>query len=63
VTHSVSEAVYLATRVVVMTSRPGRIAGVVDIDHPYPRSAQWRFDTGFTDLVAEVSGLLHGKRS
>ena len=63
VTHSVSEAVYLANRVVVMTSRPGRIAGVVDVDFDYPRSAELRFENRFTDLVAAVSALLHGRHS
>ena len=63
VTHSVSEAVYLANRVVVMTPRPGRIAGIVDIDFGYPRSEELRFAARFTDYVAEVSALLHGSAS
>jgi NitT/TauT family transport system ATP-binding protein len=63
VTHSVSEAVYLASRVVVMTPRPGRIAGVVDVDFSYPRSEDLRFEPRFTEYAAEVSALLHGKAS
>lgn len=61
VTHSVSEAVYLADRVVVMTPRPGRIAGIVDIEFGYPRSPELRFTPRFTDYTAEISALLHGR--
>src|SRR5438552_2498348 len=39
VTHSIYEAVYLSTRVVVMAARPGRIVDEVAIDEPYPRDA------------------------
>jgi NitT/TauT family transport system ATP-binding protein len=60
ITHSVSEAVYLAGRVVAMTARPGRIAGVFDIDLPYPRGAELRYTPEFTGHVAEISALLHG---
>ncbi|WP_396918477.1 ABC transporter ATP-binding protein [Mycolicibacterium sp.] len=60
VTHSVSEAVYLAKRVVVMTARPGRVASVIDVDFPYPRPPELRFDTRFTEYVQRVSGMLHG---
>ncbi|GAB2833116.1 ABC transporter ATP-binding protein [Actinocorallia aurea] len=61
VTHSVSEAVYLADRVVVMSARPGRISGVVEVGLPRDRDGAIRFDQRFTDRVAEVSALLHGK--
>jgi NitT/TauT family transport system ATP-binding protein len=58
VTHSISEAVFLSTRVVVMSPRPGRIAGVVTIDLPSPRSAETREEPRFFELVTEVRELL-----
>ncbi len=58
VTHSISEAVFLSTRVVVMSPRPGRIAGVVDIDLPYPRTVETREEPRYFALVTEVRELL-----
>jgi NitT/TauT family transport system ATP-binding protein len=58
VTHSISEAVFLSTRVVVMSPRPGRIAGVVAIDLPSPRTNETREDPRFFELVTEVRELL-----
>jgi len=58
VTHSISEAVFLSTRVVVMSPRPGRIAGTVDVDLPYPRTVDTREDPRFFELVTEVRELL-----
>jgi NitT/TauT family transport system ATP-binding protein len=58
VTHSISEAVFLSTRVVVMSPRPGRIAGVVDVDLAYPRSVETREDPHFFELVTDVRELL-----
>ena len=60
VTHSISEAVFLSTRVVVMSPRPGRVAGVVDIDLPQPRTNDTREDPHFFELVTEVRELLRG---
>jgi NitT/TauT family transport system ATP-binding protein len=60
VTHSISEAVFLSTRVVVMSPRPGRIAGIVDIDLPQPRTVDTREDPRYFELVTEVRELLRG---
>jgi NitT/TauT family transport system ATP-binding protein len=58
VTHSISEAVFLSTRVVVMSPRPGRVAGIIDIDLPDPRGDETREDPHFFELVTEVRELL-----
>ncbi|WP_442943014.1 ABC transporter ATP-binding protein [Nocardia sp. NBC_01503] len=58
ITHSVSEAVFLAGRVVVMSARPGRVHEVIDIDLPYPRDRELRFEPAFTELVSRVSRSL-----
>jgi NitT/TauT family transport system ATP-binding protein len=59
VTHSISEAVFLSTRVVVLSARPGRIAGIVSVDLPQPRTATTREDPHFFELVTEVRERLH----
>jgi len=58
VTHSISEAVFLSTRVVVMSPRPGRIAGIVEIDLPTARTAETRDSPRFFELVTKVRELL-----
>jgi NitT/TauT family transport system ATP-binding protein len=59
VTHSISEAVYLSTRVAVMSARPGRITSIVPIDLPQPRTFETREDPHFFELVTEVREALH----
>jgi len=60
VTHSISEAVFLSTRVVVMSPRPGRVAGIVEIDLPQPRTVDTREQPHFFEKVTEVRELLRG---
>jgi NitT/TauT family transport system ATP-binding protein len=58
VTHSISEAVFLSTRVVVMSPRPGRITGIVEIDLPQPRSGRTREEPRFAELIRDVRRTL-----
>jgi NitT/TauT family transport system ATP-binding protein len=59
VTHSVSEAVFLSNRILVMAVGPGRLHGEVRVDFPYPRTANLRTRPEFQAKVNEVSHLLH----
>ncbi len=60
VTHSIAEAVFLSTRVVVMSPRPGRISAVIDIDLPRQRSADTRELAQYFHLVTAVREALRG---
>ncbi len=54
VTHNVSEAIFLADRVVVLTPRPGRLAHIFPIDLPRPRTIEMTFEPDFIDSVIEI---------
>lgn len=58
VTHSIAEAVFLSSRVVVMSPRPGRITRVLEIDLPRPRSFETREDSRYFAAVTEVRECL-----
>lgn len=60
ITHSISEAVFMSTRVHVMSARPGRIVATHDIPFEYPRSPDLRFDPRFAELCGELSHALRG---
>ena len=61
VTHSISEAVFLSDRVVVMTPRPGRIAAGLRIDLPRPRTVELRASETFGRLSLEIFQALTGQ--
>jgi NitT/TauT family transport system ATP-binding protein len=58
VTHSIYEAVFLSSRVLVMSARPGRILTEVAIDEPQPRREAFRATEKFARLSAGLSGML-----
>jgi len=58
VTHSIAEAVFLSTRVVVMSARPGRVADVIEIDLEQPRTAETREDPHYFELITAVRETL-----
>jgi NitT/TauT family transport system ATP-binding protein len=60
VTHSIPEAVFLSSRVVVMSHRPGRITRTVEIDLPRPRGLETRENPRYFELVTEVRQELRG---
>jgi NitT/TauT family transport system ATP-binding protein len=62
VTHSIPEAILLADRVVVMTPRPGRIARILSVDLPRPRTMELEFDPRFKAASDTVRGLIFAGR-
>ena len=62
VTHSISEAVYLADEVLVFSARPGRVSDRIRIDLPYPREAALRYTASFREYERRAGaglGVLH----
>lgn len=60
VTHNIQEAVFLSTRVVVLSPHPGRVSAIVDIDLPRPRTLAMRDTAEFTALVSKVRNSFEG---
>jgi NitT/TauT family transport system ATP-binding protein len=58
VTHSIHEAVYLSTRVVVMAARPGRVVEELAIEEPYPRGPAFRVSTAFSQYARRLQDCL-----
>jgi NitT/TauT family transport system ATP-binding protein len=61
VTHSIPEAVFLSSRVVVMSARPGRISAVIDVDLPRARNVETREMERYVQLVTEVREALRAR--
>jgi NitT/TauT family transport system ATP-binding protein len=60
VTHSVAEAVFLSTRIIVLAPHPGRIAHDIPVDLPWPRTGEIRESAAFEAAVTSTSRLLRG---
>ncbi len=58
VTHSIAEAVFLSSRIVVMSARPGRVQTVIDVDLTLPRTIDTREEPRFFELATEVREAL-----
>ena len=62
VTHSIPEAVLLANRVVVMTPRPARVAKIIEVNLPRPRTLEMEFSDEFRRATDEIRELIYQKR-
>jgi NitT/TauT family transport system ATP-binding protein len=60
VTHSLFEAVFVSSRVLVMSARPGRIVADIEVPFVYPRAEELRFDPAMSEIAGQVSAALRG---
>jgi NitT/TauT family transport system ATP-binding protein len=60
VTHSVAEAVFLSSRIVILAAHPGRVAHEMTVDLPWPRTAETRESKKYEELVTQASRMLRG---
>jgi NitT/TauT family transport system ATP-binding protein len=63
VTHSISEAVLLADRVVAMSARPGQIARTIDVRLPRPRTADLAFTDEYRDAIQALREVIYARRA
>lgn len=65
VTHNISEAIFLADRVIVMTPRPGRLAQIFNIDLPRPRTVEMTLEPNFIAQIQDIKAVVEsgGRRS
>jgi NitT/TauT family transport system ATP-binding protein len=56
----VAEAVFLSTRIVILAAHPGRVAHAIDVDLPWPRTAETRLSKAYEEQVTRASRLLRG---
>jgi NitT/TauT family transport system ATP-binding protein len=61
VTHSVTEAAFLASRVLVMSERPGRILTDLAVPFPYPRRPELRYDPAFAQVTGKIGAVLRSE--
>ena len=60
VTHSVAEAVFLSTRIVILAPHPGRVAHELHVNLPWPRTAETRESMAYEEVVTQASRMLRG---
>ena len=61
ITHGIDEAVFLADRVVVLSSHPGRLRAIVEIDLPRPRNDETRKSKAFAELATSIWELIRAE--
>jgi NitT/TauT family transport system ATP-binding protein len=60
VTHSVAEAVFLSTRILILAAHPGRLECEMPVNLPWPRTAETRESKEFEEIVTQASRTLRG---